>query len=85
MSMPLCRRDPQLPPMHSAIKHQGQPLYRLARQGIEVERGLRTVCPRARAAGVSGDELTIEVHCSKGTYIRTLAQDIGLALDVGLM
>jgi tRNA pseudouridine55 synthase len=74
----------QLPPMHSAIKHQGQPLYRLARQGIEVERGLRTVfVHELELLGVSGDELTIKVHCSKGTYIRTLAQDIGLALDVG--
>jgi tRNA pseudouridine55 synthase len=79
----------QLPPMHSAIKHQGQPLYRLARQGIEIERRPRTVFiyelkPLGLSpGGLSTDELTVEVHCSKGTYIRTLAQDIGDALGVG--
>ncbi len=74
----------QLPPMYSAVKHQGQRLYKLARQGIEVERTPRVV-------NVFGlDLLTVEmpdfeldVHCSKGTYVRTLAEDIGNALGCG--
>jgi len=74
----------QIPPMHSAIKHQGQPLYKLARQGIEVERQARSVViHELRLLGAEGDELNIEVACSKGTYIRTLAEDIGEALGVG--
>jgi tRNA pseudouridine55 synthase len=74
----------QIPPMHSAIKHQGQPLYKLARKGIEVERRARAVMiHELRLLGVAGDELDIEVGCSKGTYIRTLAEDIGEALGVG--
>ncbi len=77
----------QTPPMHSALKHQGQPLYKLARQGLEVPRRPRQVCihelkllgfePGAKA------RLELAVHCSKGTYIRSLAQDIGAALGVG--
>lgn len=71
----------QIPPMYSALKHQGQPLYKLARQGIEVERKPRTVTiHELTLLEVSGNELTIDIHCSKGTYIRTLAEDIGLAL-----
>jgi tRNA pseudouridine55 synthase len=74
----------QIPPMHSAIKHQGQPLYKLARQGIEVERQARSVViHELRLLGSEGDELDIEVACSKGTYIRTLAEDIGEALGLG--
>jgi tRNA pseudouridine55 synthase len=74
----------QIPPMHSAIKHQGQPLYKLARQGIEVERQARSVVIHAlRLLGSEGDELDVEVACSKGTYIRTLAEDIGEALGLG--
>jgi tRNA pseudouridine55 synthase len=74
----------QIPPMHSAIKHQGQPLYKLARQGIEVERQARAVViHELRLIGREGDELDVEVSCSKGTYIRTLAEDIGEALGVG--
>jgi len=74
----------QIPPMHSAIKHQGQPLYKLARKGIEVERQARAVMiHELRLLGAAGDELDIEVACSKGTYIRTLAEDIGEALGVG--
>ena len=77
----------QLPPMHSALKHQGQPLYKLARQGIEIERQLRQVSIHrlgllAFRSG-SAAELDLEVECSKGTYIRTLAQDLGEALGVG--
>ncbi len=74
----------QLPPMFSALKKDGQPLYRLARQGIEVERQPRTV----RIASLEVDEfappdLTITVRCSKGTYVRTLCHDIGQQLGCG--
>ncbi|MBK1727059.1 tRNA pseudouridine(55) synthase TruB [Halorhodospira neutriphila] len=71
----------QLPPMYSAIKHQGQRLYNLARQGVEVEREPRRVeIYRLVATAVRADELELEVHCAKGTYIRTLAEDIARAL-----
>ncbi len=74
----------QVPPMHSAIKHQGQPLYKLAHQGIEVERQPREVTVYAlRLLGREGDLLDLYVSCSKGTYVRTLAEDIGEALGVG--
>ncbi|QKT02563.1 tRNA pseudouridine(55) synthase TruB [Ectothiorhodospiraceae bacterium 2226] len=74
----------QIPPMHSAIKRQGQPLYKLAHQGIEVERDPRTVHIHVlELVRLEGDELEIDVHCSKGTYIRTLAEDIGAALGCG--
>ena len=77
----------QIPSMYSAIKHNGQPLYKLARQGIEVEREARTIHvykyeildfrPGPRA------ELDVEVHVSKGTYVRSLAEDLGVALGCG--
>jgi len=74
----------QIPPMHSALKHQGQPLYKLAHQGIEVERKPRQVqIYELTLQRFEGDELEIRVHCSKGTYIRTLAEDIGEALGCG--
>ena len=74
----------QIPPMHSAIKHQGQPLYKLARKGIEVARNARSVTIyELDLLRAEGDELDIDVACSKGTYIRTLAEDIGEALGVG--
>jgi tRNA pseudouridine55 synthase len=74
----------QIPPMHSAIKYQGQPLYKLAHQGIEVERQPRTVnIYELTLLRLEGDELELHVHCSKGTYIRTLAEDIGAALGCG--
>ena len=78
----------QLPPMYSAIKHQGQPLYKLARQGLEVVRKPRQVTIHQLALedfqpSVSGPLLTVRVHCSKGTYIRTLAEDIGELLGCG--
>ncbi|GAA5524726.1 tRNA pseudouridine synthase B [Microbulbifer aestuariivivens] len=77
----------QVPSMYSALKHKGQPLYKLARQGLEVEREAREVeifeyellsftpgrQPRAE----------VEIHCSKGTYVRSLAEDLGAALGVG--
>jgi tRNA pseudouridine55 synthase len=74
----------QVPPMYSAIKRGGQPLYKLARAGQEVEREPREiVVHEMKFLGLDGDRLTLEIHCSKGTYIRTLAYDIGEALDCG--
>ena len=74
----------QVPPMHSALKHKGTPLYRLARRGEEVERNARRV--RITALEVIEQEnpkLVLRVTCSKGTYIRVLAEDIGEALGCG--
>ena len=74
----------QVPPMYSALKHQGQRLYKLARAGEQVERKPRTITIYALALlSCSDDSLSIEVSCSKGTYIRTLAEDIGAALGCG--
>ena len=74
----------QTPPMYSAVKHAGKPLYKYARAGIELARTPRRVCIRAiELAGVTSDELRIHVTCSKGTYIRVLAEDIGRALGYG--
>jgi tRNA pseudouridine55 synthase len=74
----------QIPPMHSALKRNGRPLYELARQGIEVEREPRAVSIYAiDCLHFSGDSLTLRVACSKGTYIRVLAADIGQALGCG--
>lgn len=74
----------QVPPMHSAIKRQGVPLYKLAHQGIEVEREARDITIHSLdLVRLEGDELEIDVCCSKGTYIRTLAEDIGEALGCG--
>jgi len=77
----------QVPSMYSALKHKGQPLYKLARQGIEVEREARAITvykydiidfrPGSQA------ELDVEVHVSKGTYVRSLAEDLGAALGCG--
>jgi tRNA pseudouridine55 synthase len=74
----------QVPPMHSALKHKGTPLYRLARRGEEVEREPRRV--RILALEIlrqQGDVVELRVVCSKGTYIRVLAEDIGEALGCG--
>lgn len=74
----------QIPPMYSALKHEGKRLYELARQGLEVERKPRPVTIYAlEYQGLEGDELSIHVHCSKGTYVRTLAEDIGERLGCG--
>lgn len=74
----------QLPPMFSALKHQGERLYNLARQGIEVEREPRQVTiHRLNLLSFASPEIEIEVHCSKGTYVRTLAEDIGELLGCG--
>jgi tRNA pseudouridine55 synthase len=74
----------QVPPMHSALKRDGEPLYRLARKGIVVERAARTVAVR-RLWLMAWDRLrpTLGVECGKGLYVRTLAQDIGDALGCG--
>jgi len=74
----------QIPPMHSALKRDGVPLYALARQGVEVERAPRRVTIHAlRLLDWRGDSFDLEVACSKGTYVRTLAADIGAALGCG--
>jgi tRNA pseudouridine55 synthase len=74
----------QVPPMFSAVKHEGQRLYKLARQGIEVERKARSiVIHELSLVRWETPELEIDVHCSKGTYVRTLAEDIGAVLGCG--
>ncbi|SFJ86767.1 tRNA pseudouridine(55) synthase TruB [Methylophaga sulfidovorans] len=74
----------QVPPMFSALKHQGQPLYKLARQGIDVERKARRIVIYAiEVMDCQSDNFTLSVRCSKGTYIRTLVEDISHALGSG--
>ncbi len=74
----------QIPPMHSALKHQGKPLYQLAREGKTIERAPRSVTVYdTRLIGCEPAGFELEVACSKGTYIRTLAEDIGAALGCG--
>ncbi|MBK1641005.1 tRNA pseudouridine(55) synthase TruB [Chromatium okenii] len=74
----------QMPPMHSALKHNGQRLYKLARQGIEVERQPRPIEIFAlELLSIDLPEIELNVHCSKGTYVRTLAEDIGRELGCG--
>ena len=82
----------QVPPMHSALKRDGKPLYEYARAGIELEREPRQVTihridiallQHEGLANGTDDAWTIDVRCSKGTYIRTLAEDIGRALGCG--
>ena len=74
----------QVPPMHSALKHDGQPLYKLARAGGNVERAPRQVSVhRLTLVERREDELVVDVDCSKGTYVRVLAEDIGRALGCG--
>lgn len=74
----------QIPPMYSALKKDGQPLYKLARQGLEVERKPRQVTIyQLQLLGFSENGLQLDVVCSKGTYIRTLVEDIGEALGCG--
>jgi tRNA pseudouridine55 synthase len=74
----------QMPPMHSALKHQGRALYEYAREGIEVERATRHITIH-RITFVEWREhtLVLDVLCSKGTYVRRLAEDIGAALGCG--
>jgi tRNA pseudouridine55 synthase len=74
----------QIPPMYSALKHKGKPLYKLARAGKEVERKGRPVMIHDLILhSFEGNELTLEIHCSKGTYVRTIADDLGEALGCG--
>ncbi len=74
----------QIPPMYSAVKHRGKRLYRLARQGQVVPREAREIMiRRLDLLDMRGPWVTIAVTCSKGTYIRTLCEDIGLALNCG--
>ena len=74
----------QLPPMYSALKHQGKPLYEYIRNGETVERERRNVVIHAlELNSFSENKMEITVRCSKGTYIRTLAEDIGTALGCG--
>jgi len=74
----------QTPPMFSAVKHKGERLYNLARQGIEVERNSRPIeIFSLEVLSFDNDVLEMDVHCSKGTYIRTLAEDIGNELGCG--
>jgi tRNA pseudouridine55 synthase len=74
----------QVPPMHSALKHEGRALYDYARAGVEVERAPRRVTiHRIDIVDWHDATLVIDVLCSKGTYIRTLAEDIGTALGCG--
>lgn len=74
----------QVPPMYSALKRDGKPLYELARQGIEVERAARDVTIHELSLlELDADRCRLHVRCSKGTYIRTLAEDVGAALNCG--
>ncbi len=74
----------QIPPMHSALKHQGRPLYEYARAGIEIDRPPRKVTIRSlEMIECAPPRVLLDVQCSAGTYIRTLAQDIGAELGCG--
>jgi tRNA pseudouridine55 synthase len=74
----------QVPSMYSALKHQGRPLYEYARQGIEVPREARDIeVYQLTLIRFSDDQLELEIHCSKGTYIRTIVDDLGERLGCG--
>jgi len=74
----------QMPPLYSALKHKGKPLYRYARQGVDIPRQPRPVVIHAmELLGLEKEILKIRVRCGKGTYIRSLAADIGRALGCG--
>jgi tRNA pseudouridine55 synthase len=74
----------QIPPMHSALKHEGKRLYKLAREGIEVSRKPRKIhIYHIACIERSADRITLDIVCSKGTYVRMLAADIGEALGCG--
>ncbi|MEI7995726.1 MAG: tRNA pseudouridine(55) synthase TruB [Methylococcaceae bacterium] len=80
----------QIPPMYSALKHNGKKLYELAREGITIDRKARQIkifelklLSGSQAGAWEPDRLTLEVFCSKGTYIRSLAEDIGRCLGCG--
>jgi tRNA pseudouridine55 synthase len=81
LSERLCGEQMQTPPMYSAVKQAGVPLYKLARAGREVPRAPRRIeVYRLCMQSTAGDIVAFELHCSKGTYVRVLAQDIALAL-----
>lgn len=74
----------QIPPMFSALKYQGRPLYQLARQGIEVERQPRTITVFSiQLVEFDADSVTFTLRCSKGTYVRTLVVDLGEIIGCG--
>ena len=74
----------QTPPMFSAVKIDGQPLYKLARKGVEVEREPRFIrISKFEATRFESPEIDFTLNCTKGTYVRTLASDIGEKLDCG--
>lgn len=74
----------QVPSMYSALKYQGKPLYEYARQGIEIPRESRSITVHElKFIRLEGHELELEVHCSKGTYIRTITDDLGELLGCG--
>lgn len=74
----------QIPPMYSALKHEGKALYEYAREGVDIARQTRLITIKAITVNeFAGDTAQITVTCSKGTYIRTLAEDIGAALGCG--
>ncbi|MGL4205513.1 MAG: tRNA pseudouridine(55) synthase TruB [Aeromonadaceae bacterium] len=74
----------QVPSMFSALKHQGRPLYEYAREGIEIEREARPITVyELNLLAFQGDQLTLDIHCSKGTYIRTIIDDLGELLGCG--
>jgi len=74
----------QMPPMYSALKHEGKALYEYARAGVEIERKSRRVTIHAiDIVAMQAGTVTLDVRCTKGTYIRTLAEDIGAKLGVG--
>lgn len=74
----------QVPSMYSALKHQGQPLYKLARQGKQVEVKPRQVTIFSiRATALHGDQVDLDIHCSKGTYVRSIVEDLGMLLGCG--
>lgn len=74
----------QVPPMHSALKHQGRPLYEYARKGIEIERPARRVVVHSlELESFTGDACVLRVHCGKGFYVRALADDLGEVLGCG--
>lgn len=84
-ALPAFRGDiEQVPSMFSALKHNGQPLYKLARQGIEVEREARSISIYSNElVRFEGDEFELQIHCTKGTYVRTIAEELGAVLGVG--
>lgn len=74
----------QIPPMYSALKHEGKPLYEYARQGIVIERKRRQVTiSDVTLVERTSDSITLDIRCSKGTYIRTIGEDIGETLGCG--